>query len=113
MIFARPMRASNTCTTTDWRSLLAAGALALVAWFAGLSVISAVFEPSREMIVLVPQARVGSVLSVAPVSVLDGRSNVIRVRGESRGFVRSLYASGAWLVLPAMKGGCKGQSPWR
>ena len=97
----------RTTTERSTRTLLAAGALALAAWFAGLAVLAYAVEPSREVIVWAPAGRLPTISS-APVSVLDTPGGgFIRLRGESKGFVGALYAGGAWLVLPAAAGACR------
>ena len=81
---------------------------ALAAWFTALTLLTYAAEPSSEVIAWVPQSRMGDALSIAPVLLLDGQSGgFIRLRGEMSGFVRALYASGAWIVLPAATGGCR------
>ena len=95
-------------TTIDRRTLLGAAVLALAAWFAGMAVLTYAVEPSREIVAWAPPGRLTATLSAAPVSVLNGAGGgFLRLRGESPGFVGALYASGAWLVLPAATGGCR------
>jgi hypothetical protein len=95
-------------TTTERRTLLLAGALALAAWFAGLAILACAFEPSREVIAWAPPGRRAAITSEPSVSIVNGQgSGFLRLRGESPGFVRSLYARGAWIVLPATAGGCR------
>lgn len=90
------------------RTTISAALLALAGWFTALAVVTYAAEPSREVIVWVSDARLAETLSNAPVSVLDGQSGgFLRVRGDTPGFVRRLYASGAWMVLPAGSGGCR------
>ena len=90
------------------RTTISAALIALATWFTALAVVTYAAEPSREVLVWVPDARVAETLSSAPVSVLDGQSGgFLRVRGDTPGFVRILYASGAWMVLPAGSGGCR------
>lgn len=90
------------------RTTISAAFLALAAWFSALAVVTYATEPSGEVLVWLPDARLAEALSSAPVSVLDGqRGGFLRVRGDAPGFVRTLYASGAWLVLPAGSGGCR------
>ena len=94
-------------TTTERAALLATGGFALAAWFTGLAILAYALEPSPEVVAWAPHDRLATMLSAAPVSVLDGsRHGFLRLRGESPGFVRELYARGAWIVLPAGGGGC-------
>ncbi len=95
-------------TTTDYKTLLGAGALALAAWFTALAILAYAVEPSAEVIAWAPRDRLATTLSTVPASVLDGsRNGFLRLRGESPGFVKALYASGALIVLPASRGGCR------
>jgi hypothetical protein len=97
--------------TTDRRTLVAAALTALAMWFAGLAVTQYALEPSRDVIVWAPAERLGAVLSGAPVLLLDGSGPLVKLRGDAPGFVGSLYAGGAWLVLPAARRGCGGRIP--
>jgi hypothetical protein len=95
-------------TTTDRAILVGTALLALAGWFTALGLLTYTAEPSTEVIAWVPQARLAAALSITPISLLDGRSGgFVRLRGEKPGFVRALYASGAWIVLPAAMGGCR------
>ena len=81
---------------------------ALAAWFALAAVATLALEPSRTVAVFAPQAS-----SLAAVVHADGRlvgagAGFMVVQGDGTGFVRRLYAGGAWLVLPALTGGCRG-----
>jgi hypothetical protein len=94
-------------TTTERSTLFFAGALALAAWFVGLALLAYEVEPSREVIAWAPQTRQAAVTS-GPIAVLNGLgSGFLHLRGQSPGFVRALYARGAWIVLPAGFGGCR------
>ena len=46
-------------------------------------------------------------VATGPSLLLDAGRTFVLVRGVRDGFVRELYAGGAWLVLPAMSGGCR------
>ena len=85
---------------------LAAGVLA--AWFALLAAGTAMTAPGQ-VLVLGPHA-------VESAARADGRVTVAgkvfaQARSEEAGFVGRLYANGAWLVLPAAGGGCRGAAP--
>lgn len=95
-------------TTTERSTLLLAGALALAAWFAAVALLAYTVEPSPEVVAWAPPGRQAAIISAPSVSVLNGqRGGFLRLRGESPGFVRALYARGAWIVLPAAAGGCR------
>lgn len=92
-----------------WQSVPKVTVVALTLWFAGLAFAALLVEPTREVIVFAPQARLATIVSRAPVTVLDNPGSYLRVRGTEPGFVRDLYASGAMLVMPATTGGCRGR----
>jgi hypothetical protein len=85
-------------------------ALAIAIWFGGLAVAAPMFEPTAEVVV-VASNRDAAIASMAraDVALVHASDSVITVAGRSRGFVRELYAGGAWLVLPAGNGGCRGR----
>jgi hypothetical protein len=85
------------------------GAALLVAaiWFAGLAAVVVIAEPTRDVVVLGPPETSMAAVSAGPSLLLDAGRSFVIVRGVRDGFVRELYAGGAWLVLPAMSGGCR------
>jgi hypothetical protein len=97
-------------TTTELRGLLAAASAALAVWFVGIVLATYFIEPTPDVVVFAPRDRLVTALSGAPVAILDSRDNFLRLRGQPRGFVRALYGNGAWVVLPATTGGCRGVS---
>lgn len=96
-----------------WR-LVGCCALALGVWFGGLLVVAAAFEPTTAVMVLAPGGR--AVIASAQkgdVDLLEASGSLFTVAGRNAGFVRSLYASGAWFVLPVTGGGCRVMQPIR
>jgi hypothetical protein len=93
----------------SWPIPLCCG-LALAVWFAGLVVAALAFEPTQEVTVVAAN-REAAIASIAraDVALVHASDTVITVAGRSRGFVKDLYAGGAWLVLPASNGGCRGR----
>lgn len=85
------------------------GSALLVAaiWFAGLAAVVVIAEPTRDVVVLGPPEISMTAVAAGPSLLLDAGRSFVLVRGVRDGFVRELYASGAWLVLPAMSGGCR------
>jgi hypothetical protein len=83
-------------------------ALALAIWFGGLTIAARLFEPTTAVLVIGPgrDAVIASAVA-ANVDLLDTSLSSLVVSGRSRGFVKQLYASGAWLVLPVGSGGCR------
>lgn len=94
--------------TTSAPRLVAIGGLVLVAWMAALSAIAFGSRPSEAVVAWAPSGRMAGMLAASPVSVLNpGARGFVVLRGNSPGFVAALYASGAWVVLPARRsGGC-------
>jgi hypothetical protein len=83
-------------------------------WFGGLLIGAVVFEPTAAVMVYAPGGRavIASARS-ADVDLLEASGSVFTVAGRNAGFVRRLYASGAWFVLPATGGGCRKIPPIR
>jgi len=87
-------------------------ALAVGVWFAGLAIAALTLEPTQEVVVVAADTAIASIAR-ADVALVHASDTVITVAGRSRGFVRDLYAGGAWLVLPASNGGCRGRPSGR
>ncbi len=86
---------------------LAAIALAVVVgWFATIAVLTYCVDLSPTVIVFGPEATTMAAMSRSDTLVLEGGPGFIVVQGNGRGFVRRLYASGAWLVMPSDLDGC-------
>jgi hypothetical protein len=80
---------------------------ALAAWFAFAAAATLALEPSPTVAVFAPLSAAVAATVHADARLLDARSGYVVIEGERRGFVRQLYAGGAWLVLPALTGGCR------
>ncbi|MGH6814249.1 MAG: hypothetical protein ACREC6_00935 [Hyphomicrobiaceae bacterium] len=72
-----------------------------------LLAIAAFVEPTRDAVVLGPPVRTLQALAGSDTRIVDIGAVSVFVRGMEPGFVRALYANGAWLVLPARAGGCR------
>jgi hypothetical protein len=84
-----------------------AASLTLGIWFAAMAALTVAVEPTDAVIVLSPDRQtMKAAVAGADVALLDGSERLLRVTGQSPGFVARLYASGAWLVLPARAGTC-------
>lgn len=101
-------------TTTKARALrrmsavLVYAAIALGGWFGGLALAARLLEPTTAVIVIAPGAGADVASAVnADVDLLDVSAAFVTVAGRSKGFVKQLYAGGAWLVLPIGSGGCR------
>ncbi len=88
---------------------LRAAPLALAAWFGGLALLTPLIEPTRDVLVFGPERTIAALPS-AGASLVDVSAAWTRVRRDEAGFVSRLYARGAWLVLPAFEGGCRGMA---
>jgi hypothetical protein len=84
---------------------LKAMSIALALWFGGMIMLTPVLEPTRDVLVFSPVETIAA-LPAAGVALLDVSGSWARVRRTEAGFVRRLYAQGAWIVLPAFEGGC-------
>jgi hypothetical protein len=92
-------------TTEGTIGFVRPASIALTCWFAGLIVITPVLEPTRDVLVF---GRTGTIaaLPATGAALIDAAGDWTRVRRLEAGFVRRLYANGAWLVFPAFDGGC-------
>ena len=106
---------SSMSTTTETRrpvrlSILKPVALcgaALLSWFVGLAAITAAAASSGTVMALIPAGSESAVLESADASIVATAGPFLHLRSDRGGLVRSLYQSGAWLVLPVpRKGGC-------
>jgi hypothetical protein len=88
-------------------SLVAYALAVLAVWFAAVTTLTVAAEPTRTVVVFGGNAAVLDAVVGSNVSLLGGSGRTLTVVGATPGFVRELYARGAWLVLPAT-GGCRG-----
>ena len=84
---------------------LSAPALVLAGWFTLMTSVTAVTEPAS-VVAFGPPQRLLTSLEPGKGSLLNAGPFFVRARAEQPGFVRRLYRSGAWLVLPAPGLGC-------
>ena len=86
---------------------LAAAAFAVVlGWFLAVGVLTYFVDLSPTVIVFGPEATTMAAMSRSDTLVLEGGPGFIIVQGKGRGFVRKLYAEGAWLVMPSNLDAC-------
>jgi hypothetical protein len=83
-------------------------AAALTLWALLIIVVTALFEPSPDVLLIGPPDLMIRTLDGSDSRLVDAGAAYVRVRGMERGFVRALYANGAWLIIPAGIGGCIG-----
>jgi hypothetical protein len=80
--------------------------LALAAWTLTVIGVTAMLEPTTEVIAFGPTGATIRALADSDTRILSIGARSVRLSGTEPGFVRSLYANGAWLVLPSLTGGC-------
>ena len=88
---------------------LGAALLVTSIWFVGLAAATVLAEPTRRVAVFGPAETTLRALTRSDGRLVDGGNGYIIVQGQDSGFVRHLYAGGAWLVLPVIAGGCSGR----
>lgn len=78
----------------------------LTLWFVATVLLTVTFEPTRFAVVVGPLDRSIAALAGSDTRIADAGRVTLVVQGNDPGFVRALYANGAWLVLPRRSGGC-------
>ncbi len=76
----------------------------LAGWIAAMAVVTALAGPRVPAVIVIGPTAASGLPEGA--GMLGGGPHRVIVTGEVPHFVRSLYASGAWLVLPALRNGC-------
>ena len=79
--------------------------LVLVAWFVGMAAVAYAFDPGA-VIVFAPQRTAISAIASADGKLLNNRFGYATATSDRSGFVRRLYAQGAWFVWPSLTRGC-------
>ncbi len=97
----------TTKPVTVWR-IVAACVFAAFAWFGAVAGWTALAQPQGLLLVIAPPGVVLSVAVNSGAALVEVHTHASIVVERERGLVRALYAEGAWLVLPAMEGGCFG-----
>ncbi|MEQ1647113.1 MAG: hypothetical protein ABL898_00885 [Hyphomicrobiaceae bacterium] len=70
-------------------------------WFAIIVGVTVVAEPTKDVVIFGNPQRTLALLDGTDLRIVNLQSSYLIVRGAEQGFVRALYANGAWLVLPA------------
>ena len=102
----QPLSTSTTTKSPGYKVLALRAVIALAAWFAVTALTQLFFEPSRTVIVIGPAAATWRAVAASDVKIVDVRFVAIKAFSMRSGFVRSLYANGAWLVFPSVPTGC-------
>lgn len=87
------------------RSLLIAVPLLLVSWIATLSIVALATDEAPAYVVLFPPQEFLSALPNG-AAIMSASAFSVTLTSEDAGFARTLYQSGAMLVLPAGLPGC-------
>lgn len=90
----------------DLAAFARACTLALLAWIAMAAALTVFVEPTWDAVVISGTQDMAHLLEGSDTRIVDAPPGYLVVRGTEPGFVRALYANGAWLVLPARAGGC-------
>ncbi len=80
-------------------------ATALAIWFGGMAGVAYVFDPS-EVIVFGPSQTAIAAIANSDGELLTTGTGFATATSDRAGFVRRLYAQGAWFVWPALTQGC-------
>lgn len=87
------------------RSAVGAMGLALVVWFGGMAGLALVVEPDT-VVVFGRAPNLMRATVAADASLVAAGRGFVTLRRQSPGWVRRLYASGAWFVWPVVARGC-------
>ena len=87
-----------------WRGLAILSTL-LIGWFGAMVVLMLVFDISSKALVVGPGLTIAEQIP-EDVSLLDADPYSLIVTSDEPGYVRRLYASGAWIVFPSLNPGC-------
>jgi hypothetical protein len=99
---------SSTIDTRRWFAVLrfcGAAGFVLGVWLA-IATLAAFAEPTATVTALGPRAKLLQAVKTSDVEFVNAGPGFIIVRGRTNGFVRALYAGGAWAVLPGGIGAC-------
>jgi hypothetical protein len=94
------------------RTLVRQLSIVLGVWFVGVALVTPVMPLTRTVIAFGSPAKLIEALDAGESRLLAGGARSIVVSAPDAKAVRSLYAQGAFLVLPATRGGCNGLVRW-
>lgn len=92
--------------TTDGIRVGRVTAGALTGWLVLLVSVTVIVEPTRDVLLIGDPSQTIPLLTGTDTRLVAVGEKFTIVRGTERGFVRALYANGAWLVLPARGKSC-------
>jgi hypothetical protein len=98
----------DTRNTRQWFAVLrfcGAACGVLVIWMV-VAGFAALAEPADTVTIFGPEAKLTRAVAGTDVQLINAGRGFMIVRGRSSGFVRALYAAGAWAVLPGGIGAC-------
>lgn len=80
-------------------------AVALLAWFCGMAVLACVVDPPA-VVAFGPETATLRAVARGDALLVSAGTGFLSVRSDSPGYVRRLYANGAWFVWPVFRAGC-------
>ena len=80
-------------------------AVALAVWFGGMAGLALAVDPPA-VVVFGPERNLLAAVRATDALLLSAGPGFVTARADRPGFVRKLYAGGAWFVWPIVKGGC-------
>jgi hypothetical protein len=81
--------------------------LALAFWFVGMAALACIVDPAFVIVFGADRAPARAVAASRALLVSAG-PGFVTARSDEPGYVRRLYANGAWFVWPALRAGCGG-----
>jgi hypothetical protein len=79
------------------------GVLGIWMLIAGLAALA---EPTSTVTAFGPQAKLLRAVNASDVELVNAGRGFMVLRGRTNGFVKALYAAGAWAVIPGGIGAC-------
>lgn len=77
----------------------------VVTWFGGMAILMLSTDLSVNALVIGPGVKI--LRKTQPdVKILRAGERIMVLTSKKQGYVRDLYAAGAWLVLPSLSAGC-------
>jgi hypothetical protein len=81
-------------------------AVVLGLWFGGMALIGFAFDPPA-VVVFAPVSSIVQAVTTTDAKIMAVGPGFMALRAGKAGYVRRLYASGAWFVWPILPRGCE------
>ena len=101
------MSTPTTIERATFRLPLKGLAVALLAWFCGMAALACMIDPPA-VVVFGPQTATLRAATRSDALLVSAGTGFLSLRSDSHGYVRRLYANGAWFVWPVFRAGCGG-----